>query len=67
MRSQRGRHAITANSSFWRGSVTATEGCRSHTTDRMREHYSTVGTDETCGMGARLVPLVPAVATAVVR
>ena len=32
-----------------------------HTTDRMREHYSTVGTDEARGIGARLVSLVPAV------
>ena len=30
-----------------------------HTTDRMREHYSTVGTDEARGIGARLVSLVP--------
>jgi integrase len=33
-----------------------------HTTDRMREHYSTVGADEARGIGARLVSLVPAVA-----
>ena len=32
-----------------------------HTTDRMREHYSTVGADEARGIGARLVSLVPAV------
>jgi integrase len=32
-----------------------------HTTDRMRQHYSTVGDDETRGIGARLVSLVPAV------
>jgi integrase len=32
-----------------------------HTTDRMREHYSTVGADETRGIGARLVSLVPAI------
>jgi integrase len=32
-----------------------------HTTDRMREHYSTVGRDEARGIGARLVSLVPAV------
>jgi integrase len=31
-----------------------------HTTDRMREHYSTVGADEARGIGARLVSLVPA-------
>ena len=34
-----------------------------HTTDRMREHYSTVGPDEARGIGARLVSLVPAVTT----
>ena len=28
-----------------------------HTTDRMRQHYSTVGDDETRGIGARLVSL----------
>jgi integrase len=32
-----------------------------HTTDRMREHYSTVGSDEARGIGARLVSLVPGV------
>jgi integrase/recombinase XerD len=32
-----------------------------HTTDRMREHYSTVGTDEARAIGASLVSLVPAV------
>jgi integrase len=32
-----------------------------HTTDRMREHYSTVGADEARGIGARLVSLLAAV------
>jgi integrase len=32
-----------------------------HTTDRMREHYSTVGTDEARAIGASLISLVPAV------
>lgn len=31
-----------------------------HTTDRMREHYSTVGADETRSIGERVVALVPA-------
>ncbi|MFM2419642.1 MAG: hypothetical protein RL385_4365 [Pseudomonadota bacterium] len=32
-----------------------------HTTDRMREHYSSVGSDEARSIGERLVSLVPAV------
>jgi integrase len=32
-----------------------------HTTDRMREHYSTVGADEARGIGERIISLVPAV------
>jgi hypothetical protein len=32
-----------------------------HTTDRMREHYSTVGADEARSIGERVVSLVPAV------
>jgi integrase len=32
-----------------------------HTTDRMREHYSTVGQDEARAIGASLISLVPAV------
>lgn len=32
-----------------------------HTTDRMREHYSTVNADETRDIGARVASLVPAV------
>ncbi len=32
-----------------------------HTTDRMREHYSTVGADEARGSGQRTISLVPAV------
>lgn len=38
-----------------------------HTTDRMREHYSTVGADEARGIGARLVSLVPAVAASATK
>ena len=34
-----------------------------HTTDRMREHYASVSADEARGIGARLVTLVPAVAS----
>ena len=32
-----------------------------HTTDRMREHYSTVNADETRDIGTRVASLVPAV------
>jgi hypothetical protein len=32
-----------------------------HTTDRMREHYSTVNAEETRDVGARVASLVPAV------
>ena len=32
-----------------------------HTTDSMREHYSTVGTDEARSIGERVVSLVPGV------
>ena len=32
-----------------------------HTTDRMREHYSSVGQDEARAIGASLISLVPAI------
>jgi hypothetical protein len=31
-----------------------------HTTDRMREHYSTVGADEARTIGERVISLLPA-------
>ena len=41
---------------------TAAKSIIGHTTDRMREHYSSVSADEARGIGSRLVSLVPAVA-----
>jgi hypothetical protein len=32
-----------------------------HTTDRMRQHYSSVGNDEARSIGERVVSLVPSV------
>jgi integrase len=40
---------------------TAAKAIIGHTTDRMREHYSSVSADEARGIGARLIQLVPAV------
>jgi integrase len=39
----------------------AAKAITGQTTDRMREHCSTAGADETRGIGARLVSLVPAI------
>jgi integrase len=38
-----------------------------HTTDRMREHYSTLGTDEARSIGERVISLIPALRQGVSR
>lgn len=37
------------------------QGHHRHTTDRMRQHYSSVGNDETKSIGERVVSPVPSV------
>jgi hypothetical protein len=54
----------TANDLLRRAAVdsTAAKSIIGHTTDRMREHYSSVTAEEARGIGSRLIGLVPGVA-----